>query len=131
MVTSRQSIRTRLQSMTFSTNVRDLFLDGFVINREQPCEAYRFAAVLAKVRLCRMPERSATMLCYILTSQGVIMAKSSRGALLTVFAVLFAVLACSNFLKPFHLDPNAGLMFFGTKTQGIANAILGPPSARC
>jgi hypothetical protein len=54
------------------------------------------------------------------------MAESSRGAVLTTFAVLFALLACSNFLKPFHLDPNAGFMFFGSKTHGIANAILGP-----
>jgi hypothetical protein len=27
------------------------------------------------------------------------------------------------FLKPFHLDPNAGFVFFGMKTRGIANAI--------
>jgi hypothetical protein len=26
----------------------------------------------------------------------------------------------------FHLDPNAGFVFFGMKTHGIANAILGP-----
>jgi uncharacterized membrane protein (DUF2068 family) len=50
----------------------------------------------------------------------------SRGAVLTTFAVLFAILAVSNFSKPFHLDPNAGFMFFGMKTHGIANAILGP-----
>jgi hypothetical protein len=54
------------------------------------------------------------------------MTESSRGAVLTTFAVLFALLACSNFLKPFHLDPNAGFMFFGSKMHGIANAILGP-----
>ena len=54
------------------------------------------------------------------------MAESSRGAVLTTFAVLFAALACSNFLKPFHLDANAGFMFFGIKTHGMANAILGP-----
>jgi uncharacterized membrane protein (DUF2068 family) len=54
------------------------------------------------------------------------MAESSRGPVLTVFAVLFALLAVSNFLKPFHLDPNAGFMFFGVKMHGIANAILGP-----
>jgi hypothetical protein len=50
----------------------------------------------------------------------------SRGAVLTTFAVLFTILAVSNFSKPFHLDPNAGFVFFGVKTQGIANAILGP-----
>ena len=54
------------------------------------------------------------------------MADSSRGGVLTVCAVLFALLAVSNFLKPFHLDPNAGFVFLGVKTHGIANAILGP-----
>lgn len=54
------------------------------------------------------------------------MKETSRGPLLTTFAVLFAILALSNFLKPFHLDSNAGFVFFGRKTHGIANAILGP-----
>ncbi len=54
------------------------------------------------------------------------MADKSRGLVLTTFAVLFAILALSNFSKPFHLDPNAGFVFFGVKTHGIANAILGP-----
>jgi uncharacterized membrane protein (DUF2068 family) len=54
------------------------------------------------------------------------MADSSRGVVLTVCAVLFGLLALSNFLKPFHLDPNAGFVFLGMKTHGIANAILGP-----
>src|SRR5215831_12491455 len=54
------------------------------------------------------------------------MAERSRGPLLTAFAVLFAILALSNFSKPFHLDPNAGFVFFGMKTHGIANAVLGP-----
>jgi hypothetical protein len=54
------------------------------------------------------------------------MADSSRGAVLTVCAVLFALLALSNFSKPFHLDPNVGFVFLGVKTHGVANAILGP-----
>ena len=54
------------------------------------------------------------------------MKETSRGPVLTTFAVLFAILAFSNFLKPFHLDPNAGFVFFGKKTHGIANAVLGP-----
>ena len=54
------------------------------------------------------------------------MTEASRGPVLTTFAVLFAILALSNFLKPFHLDPNAGFVFLGMKTHGIANAILGP-----
>src|SRR5580700_4638317 len=54
------------------------------------------------------------------------MMEASRGSVLTTFAVLFAILALSNFLKPFHLDPNAGFVFLGMKTHRIANAILGP-----
>jgi len=54
------------------------------------------------------------------------MAEKSRGATLTIFALLFALLAISNFLKPFHLDPNAGFVFLGTKLTGAANAIMGP-----
>jgi hypothetical protein len=54
------------------------------------------------------------------------MTEVSRGPMLTTFAVLFAILALSNLLKPLHLDPNAGFVFFGTKTHGIENAILGP-----
>jgi hypothetical protein len=52
--------------------------------------------------------------------------EARRGALLTTFAVLFAILALSNFTKPFHLDPKAGFVFLGVKTHGVANAILGP-----
>ena len=54
------------------------------------------------------------------------MTEVSRGPMLTTFAVLFAILALSNLLKPLHLDPNAGFVFFGTKTHGLKNAILGP-----
>jgi hypothetical protein len=54
------------------------------------------------------------------------MEDNSRGPLLTAFAVLFALLAVSDFSKPFHLSPDAGFVFFGGKTHGIANAILGP-----
>src|SRR3954454_20407583 len=54
------------------------------------------------------------------------MARKSRGPVLTTFAVLFAILALSNFLKPFHLDRNAGFVFFGVKTHGVANTILAP-----
>jgi uncharacterized membrane protein (DUF2068 family) len=54
------------------------------------------------------------------------MADSSRGGVLTVCAILFALLALSNFSKPFHLSPNAGFVFLGMKAHGVANAILGP-----
>ena len=54
------------------------------------------------------------------------MANSSRGVVLTVCAVLFVLLGLSNFLKPFHMSPNVGFVFFGVKTHGLANAVLGP-----
>lgn len=54
------------------------------------------------------------------------MERSERGWLLTTLAVLFVILAISDFLKPFHLDPNVALVFFGIKTTGLANAILAP-----
>ena len=54
------------------------------------------------------------------------MAARSRGAILTAFAVLFAILALSNFSKPFHLSSDVGFVFFGMKTHGMANAVLAP-----
>jgi hypothetical protein len=54
------------------------------------------------------------------------MTETSRGPLLTIFAILFAILAISNLLKPFHREPDTGFVFLGMKTHGIANAILGP-----
>ena len=59
------------------------------------------------------------------------MKETSRGTVLTTVAVLFVILALSNFLKPFHLDRNAGFVFFGMKTHGIATRYLVPPSGRC
>ena len=60
------------------------------------------------------------------------MAAQSRGRLLTTFAVLFGLLAISNFLKvgsagrpaPMEMG-TAGFVFLGAKTSGMANAILG------
>lgn len=55
------------------------------------------------------------------------MSASTRGRALTTFAVLFALLALSNFLKPFRLEgADTGFVFFGTRLSGAANAILGP-----
>ena len=55
------------------------------------------------------------------------MGESKRGALLSVLAILFAILAISDILKPLHLEgPTTGLVFFGTRQSGLANAILGP-----
>lgn len=50
------------------------------------------------------------------------MAERSRGVTLTIFAILFGLLAVSNFLKPFlH---GGTFVFLGTKTTGAANAIF-------
>jgi len=54
------------------------------------------------------------------------MAEKSRGTALTIFALLFALLAISDFLKPFHLGSNEGFVFLGTKLTGAANAVMGP-----
>src|SRR5262245_58240859 len=51
--------------------------------------------------------------------------KPSRGPVLTTCAVLFALLALSNLSKPLS-GGKAGFVFLGTKTVGVANAILGP-----
>ena len=50
-----------------------------------------------------------------------------RGPALTTCAVLFGVLAVSNFLKPFHLGGNdTGFVLFGERLSGTPNAIAGP-----
>ena len=50
------------------------------------------------------------------------MAERSRGTLLTIFAILFGLLALSNFLKPFlH---GGTFVFLGTKMSGGANLVL-------
>ena len=51
-----------------------------------------------------------------------------RGPALTTFAILFGVLAVSNFLKPLQLggEQHTGFVFFGQRTTGTANAVLGP-----
>ena len=54
------------------------------------------------------------------------MAESRRGTALTVFAILFGMLAISNFLKPLQLTSSAGFVFFGSRLSGAANAIAGP-----
>jgi len=54
----------------------------------------------------------------------------SRDRVLTVLAVLMGLLAVSNLAKPMSqlLAPqtNAGFVFFGYRTHGLANAVLGP-----
>ncbi len=52
--------------------------------------------------------------------------EKKRGAILTIFAVLFGLLAISNFMKPLRMSPDVGFVFLGTKLSGVANAIMGP-----
>src|SRR5216684_8253040 len=53
------------------------------------------------------------------------MADKKRGAGLTILAILFVVIAISNFLKP--LSGGRGhFVFLGVKQSGLSNAILGP-----
>ena len=55
------------------------------------------------------------------------MANSKRSTALTVLAILFAILAVSDILKPLHLEgPTTGLVFFGKRLSGTPNAILAP-----
>ena len=50
-----------------------------------------------------------------------------RGRALTIFAILFWILALSDVLKPLRLEgSDTGLVFFGNRLTGAANAILGP-----
>jgi hypothetical protein len=51
---------------------------------------------------------------------------SKRGQALTVFAILFVLLAVSNFTKPLHLSADQGFVFFGQRLTGFWNAVLGP-----
>ena len=54
------------------------------------------------------------------------MAGKSRGAALTIFAILFGLLAISNFAKPFSHDPGVGFVFMGVRLKGTGNTIMGP-----
>ena len=58
------------------------------------------------------------------------MNKSDRGPLLTVLALLFALLALSDLTKPLQASFGAGLrpgfVLFGHRLSGTANAVVGP-----
>ena len=54
------------------------------------------------------------------------MAGKSRGATLTIFALLFLLMALSNFGKPFAHNSGVGFVFFGTRLSGMANMIVAP-----
>jgi len=55
------------------------------------------------------------------------MARPDRGPLLSVFALLFGLLAVSNFMKPLAGKPGeVGFVFFGQRLAGTPNAIICP-----
>jgi hypothetical protein len=55
------------------------------------------------------------------------MANARRSSALTILAILFAILAVTDILKPLHLEgPTTGLVFFGKRLSGTADAVLGP-----
>ena len=54
------------------------------------------------------------------------MERKARGALLTIFAIAFALMAISNLSKPLKLSPNAGFVLLGVKLSGLANLIVAP-----
>ena len=55
------------------------------------------------------------------------MANSRRSGALTILAILFAILAVTDILKPLHLEgATTGLVFFGKRLSGTPDAILGP-----
>lgn len=54
------------------------------------------------------------------------MAEKSRGTALTVLALLFVLLAISDFAKPILAGPGVGFVFAGTRLTGRGNAIMGP-----
>jgi len=55
------------------------------------------------------------------------MPQAQRGRALTIFAILFGLLAVSNLLKPFQFGgEHTGFVFFGSRLSGIANTIIGP-----
>jgi hypothetical protein len=51
---------------------------------------------------------------------------AKRGWFLTVAAILFGLLAISNFLKPVLASANTGFVFLGQRLSGVPNDILGP-----
>jgi hypothetical protein len=51
---------------------------------------------------------------------------AARGPALTAFALLFALLALSNFSKPLEIGETTGFVFFGHRLEGRSNAIVAP-----
>jgi hypothetical protein len=54
------------------------------------------------------------------------MPNKSRGAALTILALLLALMAISNFGKPFAHHAGVGFVFFGMRLSGVANTIVAP-----
>ena len=54
------------------------------------------------------------------------MPNGSRGVTLTILAMLLALMALSNFGKPFAHDPGVGFVFLGTRLSGLPNMIVAP-----
>lgn len=54
------------------------------------------------------------------------MPNRSRGAALTILALLLALMAISDFGKPFAHNPGVGFVFFGLRLSGAANMIVAP-----
>ena len=55
------------------------------------------------------------------------MKKVERGRMFTALALLLALVAIEDLLKPLKLEgPQTGIVFFGTRQSGLANAVLGP-----
>jgi hypothetical protein len=54
------------------------------------------------------------------------MPTKSRGVALTILALLLALMAISNFGKPFSHNPGVGFVFFGTRLSGLPNMVISP-----
>jgi len=54
------------------------------------------------------------------------MAEKPRGAALTILAMLLALMALSNFGKPFAHNPGVGFVFLGMRLSSAANMIVAP-----
>lgn len=54
------------------------------------------------------------------------MSQATRGRALTIFAILFGLLAISNLLKPLQIGEQTGFVLFGSRLSGTPNLIAGP-----
>lgn len=54
------------------------------------------------------------------------MPTKSRGVALPILAILLALMAISNFGKPFSHNPGVGFVFFGTRLSGLPNTLISP-----